>query len=1606
MKEKLLSLLLALIMLTTALPYSASADESSASETSSGSVIQSNESDHRTDNSLPQSQDNNAEKDNSDGAAKVDSLKDSTVLESRLKPLQNVAASDYKAKLLKHFSQYESFSSGLPVPYTGEDMIDLIKILRTEVQKAIGKEANISVEKFDPWLSSTYQDWSSGEKLPIDLRPEVVGNENTSHRYFKNNEPYKFFRVNGMKVIVDGEVIDFKTIKENNKELSFHLSIGSKVRTPQEVVEFEADQYPKKRIIAGNPSLDRVTTPLGEAGWQVVLPNKSEVYDKVVDVGWKLEHKDGSEAALALKDNRTTILRPNVGEKDAKFSLIAVISSKEDSNVKQEKNFDVSIPAFDAQKIPIRILPGSKLIVKDPYYKNVEVNSKYIESNADGSILTYTLHANEKDLAQTYYYEISKEGHLSRKGSFQIIKRDGEHPILDLRLTPSNEKDTDLKDIKLLEPLPGTAALKKNIEPFESNTLEYTAEVGGVSYVKLKIDRALPSAEVKVTRYASEASANKEEFFTSSLSSNGEVICYLPNELKDSAIKIEVLPPSGSVLTQSKTYTIKIKKSERPHSLSNVQIKTISSTNGVKSNALSEDGIPPEERFSPPLNAGGIEKIYQYPVNYVMDKVEITPSLNDKEQLSKIEVDGQELDPNNIVPVSKELKVGDNPVLIRSTFKDNTNESYHINIRRKAELKITSFSVTGGYVRKPASSDWTGQAGFPHDAKEIEVIVNANDPSAEVILTNLNTKEVSKGLSGKALHSKVDDSSTVVFSVTLKKEVDNTIEGVRYIIGFYRDASGSPNAVESYLPAPGQFVNKPVYGNPKATLSMASNDIITLGAYGGNIVWHFDQPITDEPNNPYGIDFIIFGNVFRNQDGSSAEGAAEPAAVMVSQDGNAWYELAGSQYYDASTIKNAEITYRNPDSNFVKAEPIPWKIQADLFNKQDIFHPNSYHNQPYYPNPATYSQFQNGIGKNDSYSASEVRFKGNLIETDDSIVFGYADAHANSENKGALSKAVNPYSRNHTAITNGDGFDLAWAVDSEGKPVKLNGGIKYIKTYNAVMNIGSFGEKSPEISGILRAQKSDRPVGKSRELTELLVNGNKVELKKNLYEYDVNIGDSKSIQITPSVSDASKTNIYVSNRWVASGATSQSMLPVQKTRIIVQNDDKEPIIYILNIQSNNLPPAHAEPKHIRILPDNIMAEKDSSGIYKAEIPYSTSAVKISVPPLNKDAKVEINGKPTTESNDWVSEDSFSVAEGAEVQIPVKIVSADQSIKNDFVVKVKRGTSPAQPSPDTIQVTFRLIGAKGTPNNIWIAESTHTIPRNSSVKFITEKLLIQNNIPFVTTHNGTYISSINGLAELQRGPNSGWMYRVNGVIPNVGFAQKILQNGDTVQWFYTDDYTKESGYEPWNPSPGGGGGSSGSKDSSSKPTEIPNSIVPLADVQKHWTSDAIAYAVEKGLLGTVDGKSFAPDLNMTRAMFVTVLFRMDGEPKTTYKNIYKDVKPNLWYSESVSWASAKGLVKGIGANVFGPQKNITREQLAVFMMRYAQYKGLDTGARGDLTMFKDIGQNSLWAKDALSWAVANHLLSGRSENKMEPKAYTTRAEIAAILMRFNKMLEKE
>ncbi|MBQ2741457.1 MAG: S-layer homology domain-containing protein, partial [Oscillospiraceae bacterium] len=176
--------------------------------------------------------------------------------------------------------------------------------------------------------------------------------------------------------------------------------------------------------------------------------------------------------------------------------------------------------------------------------------------------------------------------------------------------------------------------------------------------------------------------------------------------------------------------------------------------------------------------------------------------------------------------------------------------------------------------------------------------------------------------------------------------------------------------------------------------------------------------------------------------------------------------------------------------------------------------------------------------------------------------------------------------------------------------------------------------------------------------------------------------------------------------------------------------------------------------------------------------------------------------------------------------------------------------------------------------------------------------------------------------------------------------------------------------------------------------------PFEDVKlEHWFYDDVRFVNENGLMKGVSEKLFAPSRNVTRAMLVTVLYRMEGEPTTNESSPFGDVDMESYYGNAVSWAKQNGIVKGISENEFAPNVNITREQFAAIMLRYAEYKGMSAVTLEENLHFDDADEISEYAISAMNWAVGSELIKGRSEKTLCPKDTATRAECAAILHRF-------
>lgn len=176
---------------------------------------------------------------------------------------------------------------------------------------------------------------------------------------------------------------------------------------------------------------------------------------------------------------------------------------------------------------------------------------------------------------------------------------------------------------------------------------------------------------------------------------------------------------------------------------------------------------------------------------------------------------------------------------------------------------------------------------------------------------------------------------------------------------------------------------------------------------------------------------------------------------------------------------------------------------------------------------------------------------------------------------------------------------------------------------------------------------------------------------------------------------------------------------------------------------------------------------------------------------------------------------------------------------------------------------------------------------------------------------------------------------------------------------------------------------------------------------NWAYEAVEYVNEKGLMSGVGGGSFSPGQPTTRGMLVTILYRLEGEPELegTGTIRFSDVEDDAWYAKGVYWAAENGIVKGVGDGRYLPEDPVTREQMAAIFHRYAGYKGYDVTAQGDLSAFTDAASVGDWAREALIWAVDKELINGMGDGTVNPRGTATRAQTAAILMRFCETVAK-
>ena len=294
-------------------------------------------------------------------------------------------------------------------------------------------------------------------------------------------------------------------------------------------------------------------------------------------------------------------------------------------------------------------------------------------------------------------------------------------------------------------------------------------------------------------------------------------------------------------------------------------------------------------------------------------------------------------------------------------------------------------------------------------------------------------------------------------------------------------------------------------------------------------------------------------------------------------------------------------------------------------------------------------------------------------------------------------------------------------------------------------------------------------------------------------------------------------------------------------------------------------------------------------------------------------------------------------------------------------------TPVEPDHKALSVTFQL----HTDTEMWIAPSViGDLPEGTTAMDVFRQGLTANGYSYEA--KGSYVQAVikpdgTKVAEFSKGPNSGWVFRVNGEFPDVAMQDCRLSDGDVIEVFFTADYMDE-----------------------------PGMFLPFTDVTNHWAYSAIKRVYTRGLMVGMDEKTFAPDQQLSRAMLAVILYAMAGEPAVTGESPFTDVPAGCWYTDAIIWAAQNGIVSGFGDGTFRPNEAVTRAQAAVMLYGYAAFTGADVTARADLSAYSDAGQIPAWAMDAMQWANARRLIVGRDSSHLAPNGGATRAEMAAIL----------
>lgn len=975
-----------------------------------------------------------------------------------------------------------------------------------------------------------------------------------------------------------------------------------------------------------------------------------------------------------------------------------------------------------------------------------------------------------------------------------------------------------------------------------------------------------------------------------------------------------------------------------------------------------------------------------------------------------------------------------------------------------ASAQITEASVDNG--------DW--YPAFDQSKDSFIIVVFENNTKSVVTFKTADGAEVKAGSdvlqageNGEytiELDAGKSNTSKQTLTVT---SADGAISN-SYIFSVQKRKAGYPDKVIDHLCINSQYTNGIGFGKGASPWLSLNGSITSIGNFGGYITYYYEDAIKDNPNNKYGMDFYVYGNANKDVSTPTKTSFFEPAQCWVSEDGKVWYALAGSAHYDDGVDWNYTVTYEKAANG-----KTAWSDNHGNTNDGTSY-------TGVYPLAAKY--FLNNLAESDKITLSGIALPardGNIAVSGKAVdaypvKWGYADCFPN----GKIGADVNPYTDNSNFDVLANGFDLEWAVDEKGNPVDVSDKEFHYVKLQTVSNIWHvpFGEKSPEIAGMVKTTAQNEAVGVTNAPAGVTITDGistkTINFSENQQVYSANLEDMKYVKV--SVNGAAEDdNIYVNNQRIAADGTADGIKITKESgekavRVLVQNGDKEPRIYVLRLsstasESNDL----IEGIKLNIEGSARTVETTDGKVYKESVGYRIRSVEI-MPISDPETIIKINGEDV--------KDSYTLQDG---ENEFTISAEKDGVASEVTLKITKAAAPSHSGDTRIRVYFTLMGddVHGSDGEVhtlkagnlttWIAKTSYELEYPAAVIDVIEKAL--DGKYTIINGGGNYISQIDDLAEFTNGINSGWMYTLNGKHPNKGVAEQTLSNGDSIVLHYTDDYTQEQGSEEWNNDDRGGSSSTASKytvtfktdsktvfetqkvkknslaakpedpkkdgykfvgwysdeeltkayDFSQKVTknitifakwekeEVTNTF-PFDDVKTgDWFYEAVKYAYANGIFEGVSENTFAPKNNVTRAMFVTIMYRLDKGTAKNTESIFDDVQDGTWYKDAVLWGYKNGIVNGVSEKSFAPDRVITREEMASMLYRYAKYKGYDVSVGEDTNIlsYEDFDKISEYAIEAIEYTAGAGIMTGKTESTINPKDAATRAEAAAMIIRF-------